>query len=425
MGSRAASVGERSAAPRVGIFGKVGAGNIGNDASMEAILAFLERYNPEAVVSAMCTGPETLRTRYGIDDAVPMFWHNKFNATGATSSILKVVGRFFDTFRTAAWVYRHDAVIVPGAGVLEASLPMVPRGWPYALFLASLSGKVFRTKVALVSVGAGAVKQPMTRWLMNSAARLVFYRSYRDPGAREAMSKRGIDVSSDQVYPDLAFALAPPPVVAVDEKLVGVGVMAYQGTNDERKQAKEIHAGYVATMKSFVRWLAEGGHKVLLLIGDTNGSDGSVVDEIMADVRASQPELEPGAVTAAGVSSYSDVMRVLRPVNCVVAIRYHNVLCSLKLSKPTISIGYSSKHDVLLADMGLGDFIQDVSTLDVDELKKHFTELESRSAELQKIVAERNAAKAELLEAQFKRLSALLFPRSASVVASPVHNPVA
>jgi polysaccharide pyruvyl transferase WcaK-like protein len=101
---------------------------------------------------------------------------------------------------------------------------------------------------------------------------------------------------------------------------------------------------------------------------------------------------------------------VLRPVNCVVAIRYHNVLCSLKLSKPTISIGYSPKHDVLLADMGLGDFIQDVSTLDVDELKKRFTELESRSAELQQIVAERNAAKAELLAAQFRKLSTLLFP---------------
>ena len=29
--------------PRVGVFGKVGAGNLGNDASMEALLAYLER----------------------------------------------------------------------------------------------------------------------------------------------------------------------------------------------------------------------------------------------------------------------------------------------------------------------------------------------------------------------------------------------
>jgi polysaccharide pyruvyl transferase WcaK-like protein len=393
---------------RVGIFGKVGAGNIGNDASMEAILGFLRADHPDAVIGAMCTGPETLRTRYGVD-AVPMFWHNKFDVAGPAASMLKVLGRCLDTFRTAAWVRRQDVIIVPGAGVLEASLPMVPRGWPYALFLMSAYGKIFKKKVAFVSVGAGAINQPTTRWLMDSAARNAYYRSYRDPGAREAMRKRGLDVSGDQVYPDLAFALAPPATVPVDEKLVAVGVMAYYGTNDERKQADEIYTRYVAQMKELVRWLAEGGHKVLLLVGDTNGSDGTVVTDIMADVRASLPHLEPSAVTAAAVSSYSDVMKVLRPVNCVVAIRYHNVLCALKLSKPTISIGYSPKHDVLMADMGLGDFIQDVSTLDIDELKKLFTDLENRSAELQKKAAERNAAKADLLAAQFKRMSTVLF----------------
>jgi polysaccharide pyruvyl transferase WcaK-like protein len=427
MTARPSSAGKRPVAPRVGIFGKVGAGNIGNDASMEAILGFLKTYSPDAAISAMCTGPNTLRNRYDIYDAVPMFWHNKFSATGPTSGMLKVVGRFLDTFRTAAWVRRQDAVIVPGAGVLEASLPMAPRGWPYALFLLSAYGRVFGTKVALVSVGAGAVKKPTTRWLMDYAARLAFYRSYRDAGARDAMSKRGLDVSSDEVYPDLAFALAPPSAVPVDEQLVAVGVMDYRGSNDERKQAQEIYTSYVADMKSFVRWLAEGGHRVLLLVGDTNGSDGAVVDDIIAGVRASLPELSPSTVTAASVSSYSDVMKALRPVSCVVAIRYHNVLCSLKLSKPTISVGYSPKHDDLLADMGLGDFIQDVRTLEVDELKKRFSELEKRSAELQQIVAQRNAAKAELLEVQFRKLSALLFEcgGGAPAAVAPARNPVA
>ena len=57
----------RSAGPRVGMFGKVGAGNIGNDASMEAVLGYLSTDHPDAIVDAMCTGPDTLRARYGID----------------------------------------------------------------------------------------------------------------------------------------------------------------------------------------------------------------------------------------------------------------------------------------------------------------------------------------------------------------------
>lgn len=407
---------------RVGIFGKVGAGNIGNDASMEALLGYFRANHPDAIIDAMCTGPETLRSRYGID-AIPLFWHNKFEVTGVTSTALKVIGRGLDTFRTAGWVRRHDVVVVPGAGVLEASLPMVPRGWPYAVFLLSLSGKLFKTKVAFVSVGAGTVNQRITRWLLNSAAKLAYYRSYRDAGAKEAMGKRGLDVSNDHVYPDLAFALHPTEASEVDPNLVAVGVMAYQGTNDERKQADDIYARYVAGMKRFVRWLAENDRKVLLLVGDTNGSDHSVVAEIIEDLQMSLPGLDPSTVTAAAVSSYSDVMRVMLSVTSVVAIRYHNILCAVKLSKPTISIGYSPKHDVLMANMGLPEFGLAVSTLDIKELIEKFIELESRSAELRHTLRERNAAKEAGLDGQFAELSAVLFPAAPRVRAAAVREP--
>jgi polysaccharide pyruvyl transferase WcaK-like protein len=250
----------------------------------------------------------------------------------------------------------------------------------------------------------------MTRFLFNSAARLAFYRSYRDAGAKEAMRKRGLNVDDDHVYPDLAFALRPPVGSEVDPKLVAVGVMAYYGTNDERKQADEIYARYVVGMKRFVRWLAENDHKVLLIVGDTNGSDSSVVAEILDDVLAGLPDLDRSTVTAAAVSSYSDVMQVMTQASSVVAIRYHNVLCALKLSKPTIAISYSPKHDALITDMGLPEFSLAVSTLDIDELIKKFTELESRSEELRGTLEKRNTTKAEGISVQFAELSAVLFP---------------
>jgi polysaccharide pyruvyl transferase WcaK-like protein len=398
-----------TARPRVGIFGKVGAGNIGNDASMEAVLGYLSAHQPDAIVDAMCTGPDTVKARYGID-AIPLFWHNKFKPeSGITATALKVVGMGVDAIRTASWTRRHDVVIVPGAGVLEASLPMLPRGFPYAMFLLSVSGKLLRTKVALVSVGASMVNQPVTRWLFNSAARLAFYRSYREPGSREAMRKRGLDVSRDNVYPDLAFGLPVLPAVAVDEQTVAVGVMAYYGTNDERKHADEIYARYVDGMKQFVRWLVDNGRKVVLVVGDTNGSDGSVVQEILADIRASRSDLDPSVVVAAAVSSYADIMRALLPVSSVVAIRYHNVLCALQLSKPTIAISYSPKHDVAMAEMGLPEFSMAVNALDVSELIKLFTDLESRSADLRQTLEERNADKKQLVGDLFTELSARLF----------------
>ena len=170
-------------------------------------------------------------------------------------------------------------------------------------------------------------------------------------------------------------------------------------------------------MKFFVHWLVDSGRKVRLFVGDTNGSDDSVVQEIVADLRESRPDIDPTWVVAEPLSTYADLMQAMLAVGSVVAIRYHNVVCALRLCKPTVSIGYSSKNDALMADMGLAEFCQSARSLDVGQLIEQFTEVESRSAQLRQTLAERNAANEQLLEQQFPKLSALLFP-----AAGPVRN---
>ena len=165
------------AAPlRVGLFGLLGSGNSGNDVSMETVLTYLREVHPDVTLDAMCGGPEQVRAKYGLD-AVPMFWYQKFGQqkAGVTAGVLKVIGKGVDTIRTVFWVRQHDAVIVPGAGALETTLPQRAWGFPYALFVLTLSGKLFGTKVALVSVGADTINKRVTRWLSNSTARLAFY----------------------------------------------------------------------------------------------------------------------------------------------------------------------------------------------------------------------------------------------------------
>ena len=397
-------------APRVGLFGLLGSGNSGNDASMETVLSYLRDAHPHAVVDALCGDPERIRDIYGIG-AAPMFWYSKFEGqqTGVPGSFLKLFGKGIDTIRTMAWVRRHDAVIVPGAGALETTLPQRAWGFPYSLFLLSASGKLFGTKVALVSVGADRINKRVTRWLSNSTARLAFYRSYRDVYSRNAMGERGIDTSRDHVYPDLVFGVPTPPYDPGDPQLVGVGVMAYHGGNDDRKNAAQIHSSYVEKMTRFVGWLVDNGYRVRLFGGD-NKFDGDVAEQIQADVRRDRPDLEPSRVTVVAVSSYSELIREIAPVGLVVAIRYHNVMCALKLCKPTISLAYSRKFVDLMADMGLAEFNQFAYSLDVDRLIGQFKEIESRQAEIRQQMAERNAANRQSLDDQFAVLSALLLP---------------
>jgi polysaccharide pyruvyl transferase WcaK-like protein len=392
---------------KVGLFGLLGSGNSGNDASMETVLAWLREAHPDAVVDAMCGGPGRVREVYGID-ATPMFWfeHRKTRASGP---LLKVIGKGIDAVRIASWVRQHDAVIVPGAGALESTLPQRAWAFPYALVALTASGRLFRTKVALVSVGADLINKPATRWLSNATARLAAYRSYRDLYSRDAIRQRGIDTSSDQVYPDLVFGVPTPPHDPGDPQLVGVGVMAYYGGNDDRKRAAEIHSQYVETMTRFTQWLVDNGYGVKLFGGD-NKFDSEVAEKIQADVRQYRPDLEPSRVTVASVSSYPELIKEMAPVGMVVATRYHNVMCALKLGKPTISLGYSRKFISLMGDMGLAEFHQFADSVDLDRLIKQFKELESRHAELQQVMADRNAANLRSLGDQFNALSALLFP---------------
>ncbi|RSM65776.1 hypothetical protein DMH03_01060 [Amycolatopsis sp. WAC 01376] len=386
---------------RIGLFGLLGSGNLGNDGSFEAVLGYLRTEHPDAALSVMCGGPEIVASRYDLETTALNWYQGEYRtAAGPVSIAMKGFGKLVDIFRTAAWVRRQDVVIVPGMGVLESTLPLRPWGFPYALLLLSASGRLVGTKVALVSVGANVSGHRVTRSIIGRAARLATFRSYRDEPSREAMRTMGVDVTNDRVYPDLAFALSArtDPVLP---RSVGVGVMAYHGGNDDRARADEIYESYVDKMTRFVARLIADGRPVRLFIGDR--ADTQVVDEIMR-------ELESPLITAAETSTLDDVQRAMSAVEIVVATRYHNVLCALKLAKPTLSVGYARKNDVLMTTMGLGEFCQSAKEIDFDALVRQFAELESRAGELTEIVAKRGAEQTRLLEQQFAELSAALLP---------------
>jgi polysaccharide pyruvyl transferase WcaK-like protein len=412
-GVRSRTVGAR---PRVGLFGNLGSGNIGNDASLEAMLEYLSADQPGAILDAMCGGPKTVKDRYGIP-AIPLRWlpDDMRLAAGRAAAARKSLGRVVDIIRMASWVRRHEVVIVPGMGVLETTLPLRPWQFPFDMFALCVSGRIFRTKVALVSIGANVARERSTRWLFTAAARLAFYRSYRDELSRDAMRRQGLDTGGDHVYPDLAFGLAGPLAGLDDDRTVGIGLMEYSGNeDDDRGRAAEIRAGYVEKMKAFTRWLVDDGRQVRLFIGDTNNADEAVVEEILADLRAHRPALDPARVVAEPVSTFADLRRAMAPTGTVVATRYHNVVCALMLSKPTISIGYGQKNAVLMAGSGLGEYCQSINDLDVEQLIQQFTSLETHAARLRQIVAAANTAKEPLVASQRAELSALLFPPGAT-----------
>ena len=114
----------------------------------------------------------------------------------------------------------------------------------------------------------------------------------------------------------------------------------------------------------------------------------------------------------APASTYAELMQAMAPCGIVVATRYHNVMCALKLCKPTISMGYSRKFVALMESMGLADFTLSGRLTRRGPADRAVQGDENRQAELRQQMAARNAANQQSLDDQFAVLSALLFPGS-------------
>jgi polysaccharide pyruvyl transferase WcaK-like protein len=149
---------------------------------------------------------------------------------------------------------------------------------------------------------------------------------------------------------------------------------------------------------------------VRLIIGDANGSDGAVVQEIMTRVRAARPELESSRLTAPPIDAFADIVEAMRTANSVVAIRYHNIVASLLLGKPTIALAYALKQEALMGEFGLEEFCFPARFFDHAQLIDRFTQLEAQAPAIRQTVLSHRKVTTELLEEQFAELSEMIAP---------------
>lgn len=363
---------------RIALFGLFGCGNLGNDGSLEAMIAQLRRQMPEAELTCICHDPEFVRATFGIE-TIPINWSHRLATVQSRPlrRMLKASGRLVDLGYSFARMRGFDAMVIPGTGILD-DFGERPWGMPLDIFRWCLAARLSGTRLAMVSIGAGPIGRPFSRRLMKAAARLAHYRSYRDAISRNFMHGIGLDVGADPIYPDIAFRLAAPaesprPAAKTGKLQIGIGAMSYYGWYGFEEKGRAIHAAYMGRLADFALRMLDRGHDLRLVTGEE--SDNSAVHEVAERLRAARPDLDPARVVAEPAHSLHDVMRQIGETDVMVATRFHNVVCALKMGRPCISLGYARKNDVLMAEMGLGDFCQHVERFDVDTLVGQFDRL--------------------------------------------------
>jgi polysaccharide pyruvyl transferase WcaK-like protein len=366
---------------KVGLFGRFGVGNLGNDGSMEAMLAAVRRMRPGAQVVCICDGPEVVARIYRLP-TVPMVTRTRpagplFGLLNR--ALLKLPARIAELFHAIAALRPLDVLLVPGTGILD-DFGESPLGTPSTIFTWCLAARLAGTPLAFISIGAGPIEHALSRWLMKAGAALAQYRSYRDAKSRDFMNQIGFDARDDPIFPDIAFQLPVPPpagegvpVPGGSGLTVGLGVMTYYGWRCDATTGAATMNAYIDKLAAFVGWLLDQGHRVRVMLGDQD--DRLAVDRLLGAVASARPGLAPGRLYFEPADSLHEVMRQMGTTDLVVATRFHNVVCALKLAKPTISLSYAAKNDVLMADMGVGEFCQHIERFELDLLTGQFSRL--------------------------------------------------
>jgi polysaccharide pyruvyl transferase WcaK-like protein len=375
---------QRTRPKKICLFGLFGSGNYGNDGSLEAMLLFLRQARPDAELSCVCANPERVERDHHLPATAvssPGFSHPVLRFCNQLA--LKAPARLANWVRAVRHLRQFDMVVVAGTSML-CDYRSGPFGTPYGLFRWVAAARLCGVRFCFVGTGAGPIMRPSSRRMLTYAAKSAHFRSFRDHVSRNFVTSLGIDTRNDSVFPDIVFKLPTPDLPAATSPAdrpvtIGVGVMSYYGW--QQKLDVGIHDGYTSKMVRFIASLLERGYRVRLLIGEN--SDQQTVDKVSGMLakmghqlaRRAPAVAKPGQLINEPTDSVHDVMRQIADTDIVIASRFHNVICALKLARPTISLSYEAKNDEVLANFGLADFCQKIENFSLDELNRQTTAL--------------------------------------------------
>lgn len=262
---------------------------------------------------------------------------------------------------------------------------------PYALFRWAVAARLCGARLWFISTGAGPINRRLSRWMLTYVARAACYRSYRDTNSKDFLASLGIDTRGEEIYPDLAFKLAVPsvPTIGVPEAspvTIAVGLIDYNGWYGHARPGDTIYEAYLAKMTRFVGDLLERGYRVRLLVGEiaderaVAGLRTALTEQGYASAFDAVRASGSGQVVVEPVHNLDNLMHQMADTALVVASRFHNVVCALKMARPTISVGYEAKNEFVMRQFGQWAFCHHIEYFDGTQLLRQVEEQLSNRA---------------------------------------------
>jgi polysaccharide pyruvyl transferase WcaK-like protein len=422
------------AGTKIGLLHHVGGGNLGDDATLQAVAENIRRRRPAAEIIAFSMNPDDTEARHGMR-SFPVRrrgWSIGYKAPGteqgfkaSVRSLVRRHGLIFKLVKAAGSVVRLTGMILGELSFLMSSrrhvrsldLLMIcgggqlterdgPWGFPYTIFKWVALARSAGVRCVFLNVGAGPLALPLTKYFARRALSAADYVSLRDAKSKALLDEIGY-AGDSRVYPDSAYGLEFATKKGVSQggaqPIVGFAPMPYPHPRMYGAEKDRIaYDAFIAKFAGFASWLVAQSC-ALTLFGTDIGVDPLAIE----DVRTALLDHHGVPSSQYGVDrsmSVQELLTAMSKMDVVVTCRFHGVIFAHLLNKPVLAIAHHPKVTELMSDLGLSRYCVDIRNFDLDLLADRFAAVISDAAEIKCRMAAHLMRNKQQLSSQFDEL---------------------
>lgn len=423
---------------RIALLNHIGGGNLGDDATVDAVIQNIRARWPQAEICAITMNPADTEKRHGVvaypvrtqtwDIAYEPPRHESSLKAALKKSVIrwKPLARLLKGVKSFAiqrpmiilrelrfcatslrLVRRLDLLVICGGG--QFTERDGPWAFPYTLFKWVAIAKAGGVKCIILNVGAGPLKRPLSkvlsRWTL-AAAEYVSFRDERSLALARQIGFKGEGLTApDNVYSFEIPQLQACSLKAVGRPVVGLATVPYRDPRmHPAERNRSAYDEYLAKSAAVVCRLIQGSNSVVLFGTDIGVDPLANVDLLEALGKCSDiamPKYER-------VETIPQLLATMSTMDYVVTCRFHGVIFAHLLNKPVLAIAHHPKVTCLMETLGLSKYCFDIETFDPAQVAAGFESLVENADEIKRSMAASLVAQRARLAAQFDEL----FPES-------------
>ena len=421
---------------KIGLLHHVGGGNLGDDATLDAVAGNINRRWPNAEIVAFSMNPDDTERRHGIRSH-PIRrkgWSIGYKPAGTEATLKETVksltrkyGAVFyllkatnavirlpsEVFRELSFlvssrrnIKSFDLLVISGGGQLTEKDG--PWGFPYTIFKWVVLARSAGVRCMFLNLGAGPLTHPLSKFFVTRALLAADYVSLRDDKSRALVYEIGFTGES-RVCPDSVYGLEVAttngsPLERRAQPIVGFAPMPYPGPRGYLAEKDQIvYDEFIRELANFASWLV-GQSYALTIFGTDIGVDPLAIEDLQMALLSHHGITSSQYSINHSVKSVHDLLATMSGMDYVVTCRFHGVVFAHLLNKPVLAIAHHPKVIDLMTDLGLSNYCVDIRDFDLKLLAERFASMVIDAEEIKSRMAASLKRNRQRLRSQFDEL---------------------